>query len=298
VLGGWQQSRALITFGTPYRGSLNALDSLVNGVRKARVLDLTDLLRSFTSMYQLLPIYPCLDMGDGHLARLSEVARIPCLDNVHLQRIRSAQAFHRSIEAAVTANQTAAGAGIGRYSIRPVVGIDQPTSQTAVVRDGGVELLQSRNGADEGGDGTVPLVSATPIEWGERDAAFAAARHGSLQNTDAVLAHVHGVLTVPRDLRAVRAGGAQVTLSLHLDRMFADSEPVTFAVTPSQPGVPLKAVIASVSDSTVRRVVELLPSNNLRVQRELPNLATGVYRLTVQGDPTTVEPVSDLFCVA
>src|SRR5690606_41822734 len=28
VLGGWDSCRALITFGTPHRGSLNALDSL------------------------------------------------------------------------------------------------------------------------------------------------------------------------------------------------------------------------------------------------------------------------------
>src|SRR5690606_18369916 len=31
VLGGWDSCRALITFGTPHRGSLNALDSLCNG---------------------------------------------------------------------------------------------------------------------------------------------------------------------------------------------------------------------------------------------------------------------------
>ena len=34
VLGGWKDARALITFGTPYRGSLNALGYLSNGFAK------------------------------------------------------------------------------------------------------------------------------------------------------------------------------------------------------------------------------------------------------------------------
>ena len=65
VLGGAANTRALVTFGTPYRGSLNALDSLVNGVEKMRALDMTELTRSFTSIYQLLPIYPCYSESDG-----------------------------------------------------------------------------------------------------------------------------------------------------------------------------------------------------------------------------------------
>ena len=34
VLGGWRDARMLVTFGTPYRGSLNALDFLCNGFKK------------------------------------------------------------------------------------------------------------------------------------------------------------------------------------------------------------------------------------------------------------------------
>ena len=68
-LEGWRDTRRLVTFGTPYRGSLNALNFLVHGMQKRLgpipVLDLSRLLRSFPSVYQLLPIYPCLDPGDG-----------------------------------------------------------------------------------------------------------------------------------------------------------------------------------------------------------------------------------------
>ena len=75
-LDGWRDTRMLITFGTPHRGSLNAVDFLVNGFVKKlgplKVADLSDLLRSLTSVYQLLPIYPCVDLGPGY-QRVAEV---------------------------------------------------------------------------------------------------------------------------------------------------------------------------------------------------------------------------------
>ena len=75
-LDGWKDTRALITFGTPHRGSMNAVGFLVNGFVKKlgplKVADLTTLLRSLTSVYQLLPIYPCVDLGAG-LQRIAEV---------------------------------------------------------------------------------------------------------------------------------------------------------------------------------------------------------------------------------
>ena len=49
VLEGWRMTRALITFGTPFRGSPAALNSLANGVRKGP-MDISWLTRSFTSV--------------------------------------------------------------------------------------------------------------------------------------------------------------------------------------------------------------------------------------------------------
>jgi pimeloyl-ACP methyl ester carboxylesterase len=56
ALGGWKDCKALITFGTPFRGSVKALDCLVNGC-SVGPFDFTELVSSFTSVYQLLPIY-------------------------------------------------------------------------------------------------------------------------------------------------------------------------------------------------------------------------------------------------
>jgi len=106
VLDGWRSTRALITFGTPYRGSLNALSFLSNGfamsVGSLPLVDLSEALRSFTSLYQLLPIYPCYDPGDGRLVRTGEVVGIPGVD---ANRAAAALNFHREIERAVVAHR-------------------------------------------------------------------------------------------------------------------------------------------------------------------------------------------------
>ena len=123
-LGGRADTRMLITFGTPHRGSLNAVDFLVNGFVKKlgplKVADLSTLLRSLTSVYQLLPIYPCVDVGNGH-ERVAEV------DLPHVDRSRAAAAlhdFHRAIEAGAAAHE------VGEYAIHSVVGITQGTKQS------------------------------------------------------------------------------------------------------------------------------------------------------------------------
>ena len=77
-LEGWRDTRRLVTFGTPYRGSLNALNFLVHGVQKRLgpmpVPGAVPAAAFVPSVYQLLPIYPCLDPGDGKLIRVSEAA--------------------------------------------------------------------------------------------------------------------------------------------------------------------------------------------------------------------------------
>jgi pimeloyl-ACP methyl ester carboxylesterase len=97
VLGGWRDTRMLITFGTPYRGSLTALNVLANGFRKSvgllTVVEMSSLVRSFTSVYQLLPIYPCYDPGSGQLQRVGEVTDIPNVDAERRPRLTSTMRF-------------------------------------------------------------------------------------------------------------------------------------------------------------------------------------------------------------
>src|SRR6202042_349317 len=91
VLDGWRDCLALISLGTPYRGSLNALRFLPDGY-KGGTLDLTDCLPSYNSVYQLLPTYSVVWDGDKYCKMTEfESAQID-----HL-RAEAAKAFHQTI---------------------------------------------------------------------------------------------------------------------------------------------------------------------------------------------------------
>ncbi len=239
-LEGWKSTRALVTFGTPYRGSLNALDSLANGMKKGP-LDLSDLARQLTAIYQLLPIYECYDAGNGKLVRVGETTGIPNLD---AERAADALAFHREIEAAVAANQQLPAYQSSAYQIYPVVGVAQQTSLSARLAGTHVDMLQTYRGKALGGDGTVPRVSAIPIELSDAptNAVYAGTQHGSLQNSNAVIQHLTGLLSgFNLDLGGFRKPEMQVALELD-DLYFAD-EPIAVRARPSRDDVTLTAAL-------------------------------------------------------
>ena len=120
-LEGWRDTRALVTFGTPYRGSLKAVGTLGNGLAKKigpLSLDLTGMVRSLTAVYQLLPIYPCYDVGGGKLLRIAETD----VPNIDRERAVAAREFHEEIRRAVEAHEQEEEYLRDRYAIRPVRG--------------------------------------------------------------------------------------------------------------------------------------------------------------------------------
>jgi Lecithin:cholesterol acyltransferase len=297
-LDGWRDTRVLVTFGTPYSGSLNAIGTLVNGLSK-RIgpvgIDLSGLVRSLTAIYQLLPTYDCYDAGDGKLVRVSE-ATIP---NIDPQKARAAAEFHNEIRNAVEKHEQDEEYREKGYDIRPVVGVLQPTSQSARAAGDGVTLLRSRGGKDSGGDGTVPRVSATPAEVErEANAMFASERHASLQNEDAVLVQLRGVLSgLDVDFPGFRDAFPTIGLGLDLDDLYEAGEPVTVRVHPQEE--PAESLRVQVCDAGTNEEVAretLTPTDNGWHKAELRPLQEGTYRLTVFGSGG-VEPVTDLFVV-
>jgi pimeloyl-ACP methyl ester carboxylesterase len=300
-MDGWRDTRMLITFGTPFRGSLSALNFIANGFAKKigpfKMADLSMLLRSFTSVYQLLPVYPCIDSEDGEMVRPAESSGVPNLD---LDRAHTAEDdFHRAIERAVTARAVEQP-----YQIHPVVGLNQPTLQGARLVGGRLDVRRTYGGEDLDGDGTVPRVSATPIELDGRHpdpCVYVPERHASLQNALSVQTQLLGVLTpVPRPerFRDVRGG-----LRLDLDDLYAAGEEIPVRVTADVRRVDL---IAEVIDlDTKRPVAGPLPlvSSGDEVDHaiDLPPLPRGTYRIEIGGrgeDAGLVQPVRGVFLVA
>jgi hypothetical protein len=255
--------------------------------------------RSFTAIYQLLPVYPCVET-DGGLVRVAETD----IPNIDRDRAESARAFHEEIRLAVEQHEQDEEYLRERYSIRPVIGTFQPTAQSAKTHGDGVQLIHSYDGEDIGGDGTVPRVSATPIEVEhEENAMFAAQRHASLQNDDPVLAQLAGILSgLHLDLAAFRAPPT-VGLSLDVNDVYEAGEPVTVKARPEREST--DALLAVVEDASQppdsQHPVELAraplrPAGDGWHSVELPPLPDGAYRVTVLGSGM-VEPVADVFVV-
>jgi hypothetical protein len=285
-----------MTFGTPYRGSLNALNLIANGLEKklgpVTVADLSDLLRSFTSVYQLLPIYPCIEAGPGRMVRVSEAA-IPNLDR---HRAASAIAFHHDISDAVEKHRQEDGYRGHGYQIHPFVGIRQPTAQSARLEGETISILRDYGGDDQGGDGTVPRVSATPLELSNQGReVYVATRHAALQNADPVLDQLWGVFSgLGMDLAAYFALH-NIRLSLDLDDVYLTEEPVAVRVRADDEGVRLMASVVDI-ESGQERQAELRGSDEEWQHTEFAPLPAGTYRITVRGEGP-VQPVSDIFAV-
>lgn len=303
VLGGWRVTRALVTMGTPYRGSLNALDSLANGFKKKLgpvTADLTEMLRTFTSVYQLLPIFPCVDQGDQKLLRLTDAALRP-IPGVDAKRVAAARAFHDEIQARVDQNLKDPEYVRNGYRIHPIVGIRQETQLAATLSlMGKIQTYPTYPGYDFDGDGTVPRVSATPIELSEqRREIFAGQVHASIQNSAEVLVQLEGLLSGDAislgDFRAVRE---PVRLGLKVDDAYAVGEDVIVTIRAEREVVDHELVLTITRTDTNQLVhTRRLDLGRTReAKATFPPLSNGVYRVAVTPNPSII-PVADVFVV-
>ena len=296
MLGGAEHAKALFTFGTPFRGAPKALGGLSHGIKKAW-LDLTPMLRSFTSIHQLLPIYEMLDTASGP-RRLAEVNELPGLDP---SRVANALAFHRDIETAVEAN------GTGRYLTLPYVGFRQRTTQSARFLDN--ELVMSNDAPawfDQrlaGGDGTVPLVSAIPIELSDASReTYAYDKHGAMQSSNGVLDQVHRHLLKmsAKGLAGIRGQvfGPEVesapAVGVAVDPLFEEGEPVVviadlfnIAAEVVPKSIVRRAAATSGTESVMHR-----DSDGWKV--DLEGLTAGVYRLEVRAGTAAAHDVFEV----
>ncbi len=186
VLEGWRDTKALVTLGTPFRGSLNALRCLVNGVSllDIRHEKLSKLCRKLDSLYQLVPMYPCVIDGSGSPRGVLDMRDM----DIDHQKLGQLQTMHTELRESINSNQADTDYAKSACRCLPIVGTNQSTKQSAWVRENNrLDFRETDpfDGSDLRGDGTVPYVSAV-TESLKHFCKFANAKHGTMPNVDVV----------------------------------------------------------------------------------------------------------------
>jgi pimeloyl-ACP methyl ester carboxylesterase len=290
VLNGSELTRKLITIGTPYCGSVDALDALANGLflgLGSIGVSVDKLVRSFPSVYQLLPTYKCLDVGDGKLRELIG-GDLEHLGDRKSEVVRALE-FHSKIDAAIDPSP--------KYDTYVLKGVDQPTSQSALLQKGRIKPLKSYGGKNTLGDGTVPRPSSHPPEWkDEGSSIFVSQSHAVLQSTQSILTQVFGMLT--GNLGRFMGGTG---IGLDVPELVKAGEPLTIEAR-SQLGnmaLALQAHCHGEDGAPRSKPVLMRPLGDGSYSAKFAGFPEGAYRFTVQSATPArpIEPVSD-WCLA
>jgi pimeloyl-ACP methyl ester carboxylesterase len=222
-LGGHQVCRALMTLGTPHRGAPKALDIWANGVPvrvggfTRRLAGLSRELRRWPSMGQLLPRYPCIqNPGDpGIGVQVRDLDQLSPAWSGLADAGREGWGFHREIQDGWDALTS-----VPQMRVR--VGFAQP-----VWCDLGMQL-------GDAGDGTVPSVSAFPVEFEtagfDPSVAQVPVTHGRIGNdltAAGFIGSIEGWFARPT---GVRGQEGKVGLGVSVAEINAAGHPVTVRV--------------------------------------------------------------------
>lgn len=246
-MNGWPQCRSLITLGTPHRGAPKALDFLVNGVRLRgrRLSGASELLAGWDSPYELLPRYPCIWDSTSSVACYPHELELPVLSG------RAQEAFTRHEEIAAAWRQ------IPRAGTEMVVrlGYSHPTLSSAtwdglrlVVTRKQPTWLALQDWEGELGDGTVPAISALPIEMDGWDPTGLRVQqtHGRIGSLKAVTAMIEAYEGRPA-ASAARGDEKAVALGVEVDE-----------IQPAHATIPVRARLHAVTDADAAGVVAIV----------------------------------------
>jgi pimeloyl-ACP methyl ester carboxylesterase len=313
--GGREHTRAVITIGTPHRGAVKALGALVNGIRYGP-LDLSPMLRSLPSVYELLPLYPVvreehgptlhihriaelfgLDSITGEEVRMPDTAPLPAIDRAKLRR---ALEFHRDIRVPAQAREDQGQAS--PYLQYAFFNRRQRTPLSARFNGAGVDLLETYprlegdgwREDDDRGDGTVPSFASVPIEWADSGQAIAIGeKHTEMQSVVTVQDTILNWLR-PLDVRAMRGGPASnadvIALEVPPTLMVGEDLIVSAsAIRPMNTFIDLTGV-----ESNTRTTQRLtLPGDDTIRMAPFRGLASGTYRVTARPENPMKPAVSD-----
>ena len=182
---GGELVRRVVTLGTPFSGSLNAVNVLATGKELplgAFASSLRATARTLPGLYELMARWKCVS-DQGALRSLT-----PDIEGIGASR-ELAEAAAATIDKLHTAFGDAAER---KPPVRCLVGTTQPTRQTVSFHDGIAEFFENIDGTDHRGDGTVVSYAARPRGV---EPAYLPQSHGALAKAQEAVEFVAAVLT-------------------------------------------------------------------------------------------------------
>ena len=306
ALGGAAITRTVITIGTPHRGSVRALDALVNGKRFGPI-DATPLVRSLPSAYELLPLFPVLRQGSPGAFEMTRVAEwfgldpltgkevtrgnepagppvpppLPGIDRAMLKR---ALEFHAAIRGPAEAR---AQGEPSPYRLESFFNRRQPTSLSAWFDGRRLQVLGTYpeqqggfwNETDHRGDGTVPAFSAVPIEWEGTDRAIALGeKHAALQASVTLADALFNWLR-PLDVRGKKGTPDDAVVALDVPSICREGDDVIATLAATRPTNGYIDLL-DVESQAVLSLPVRLPGEDLTRESVFRAITAGVYRVT------------------
>lgn len=294
-LGGWKDTRALLTFGTPFLGAAKVLSTVADGARLSLFGPIskaspTATLRTFPSIYQLLPVYKSVAVDDVavydptkrlYLAHQSERRLNLEACGLDVDKVIEGRAFHREIREATVTNLKNADYTESNYRQRSVVGHHQPTVQAVRWRDGKLEVIE-----EDEGDGSVPHASAMLEGFGSNyQSAPITELHGSIQNADqAFLELEHLLASTGNGSGPEPFSGDAKEVGFRCEDAYPAQEPFTLQARPIDADVALVATVTGPGSESLS--LPFQPGANRWHAAAVPALSAGVYRVAVSGAGT------------
>lgn len=281
VLGLWSETRAVFTVGTPYNGSMKALDGVANGLLTE---GLTKTVASFDSVYQLMPTYDCIEDGSQMMSIASRRAQLAPLFN-HDRYMGVGKSFHDECDSAAKARKST---DPGDRLLLVTQSNTHRTLSAARLDGGRLKSQELLRGDDFLGDGTVsgfnlsqPMSSSVPVSRH-----YSNQLHGAMQNgTDVAEQVVNSVLFKPFGQRNV------VDVSMKALEVVRSGAPLAVHLRLAQyTNEPLRVINASTGTVVAETRVD---RNKLDLSYDFMVRDVGVYRIEF-GSPVIC---SDLVCV-
>lgn len=301
VLGGHRICRALITVGTPHRGAPKAIDWLLNGIRlgprpvaamTSRLLkDAAGVLTGWESTWELLPRYRAIRDRSGP-AYPHEVSVAP-----ESFRTRAKAGYDHHVELGRECTGLSESAPATRARFMAFYATGHATWARSVVDGDRVRVIRADaewlpNKGWEGGDGTVPAISATPVEYSTDDGTDTddAIYHRSwCPEPHLPLASADGVVRFLARFEAAPLGAVRGEPEPDRPWVGFDVDDVTAAGVPSVVAVRLCGADPAGVAARIRLVpergapVELTPERDGgRWRAAVPGLSAGAHRLLVE----------------